>query len=402
MPPFSEAVTVFKKIKDKMKKQTVLQASGRPKRTRYSFVSPLPVATILPALLISIFTDAKSAPKPSARSSKSNAQVASPKRPNVLRLKRQSIPDVTMGIPAAYTVMLPPKWSAKGKIEWKPVGEVPFPQQMIEITSPQKGTINFEPMMTFNYMEGPGIPSQGVPPPLNFPQWLTQTIARADPKISNLKLVSSRRDAKAEAFLKRIERDTGGSRDMEREVWVIVLDYHEGGVQRRGEINVTYVRFPPYFSQNLNSQMWSISPGASISAPANQFATHRLLLLNVANTLRPTPQWHIQSQAAIAEMSRRRTANNWEIIKERGQKIGGVSDAEYAKYKKDISGGDRAQRQRINGIYETDDFKDTNGNIVNLPMHYHHVFSDGKGNYVLSNNSQDKPGGLWKPIKPIK
>jgi hypothetical protein len=79
-----------------------------------------------------------------------------------------------------------------------------------------------------------------------------------------------------------------------------------------------------------------------------------------------------------------------------------MSDTDYAKYKKDMSSGDAAQRTRINSIKETDDFRDTNGNIVNLPMHYNHVFSDGKGNYVLSNNSQDKPGTLWKPIRPMK
>jgi hypothetical protein len=299
-------------------------------------------------------------------------------------------------------VLLPINWSAKGKIGWQPVGEVPFPQQMIEITSPQGGRISFEPPTTFSYMEGPGLPSQGVPPPANFPQWLAQAVAQTNPKISNVKLVSSRRDAKTEALGKKLDRATGGSGGMEREVHIIVMDYNEGKVRRRTELTVTYVRFAPYFSQNLNSQLWNISPLGSISAPVNQFAAQRQSLINVANTVRPTPQWHIQSQAVIAEMSRQRTANNWEIIKERGRQISQLSDADYAKYKKDMSGGDAAQRQRINSIYETDDFKDTNGNIVNLPMHYSHVFSDGKGNYVLSNNSQDKPGSQWKPIRPIK
>jgi hypothetical protein len=307
-----------------------------------------------------------------------------------------------MAIPAAYTVLLPANWLARGKIEWQPVGEVPFPQQIIEINSPQKGRISFEPPVTFNYMEGPGMPSQGVPPPANFPQWLAQAVGQTNPKVRNVKLISSRRDAKAEAFMKKLERTTGGSGGMEREVYVIVMDYDEEKTRRRIELNVTYVRFAPYFSQNLNSQMWNVAPAGSISAPVNQFAAQRQSLLNVANTLRPTPQWHIQSQSVIAEMSRRRAANNWELIKERGRRIGQVTDADYAKYKKDMSRSDAAQRTRINGIYETDDFKDTNGNIVNLPMHYQHVFSDGKGNYVLSNNSGDKPGSQWKPIKPIK
>lgn len=367
--------------------------------TNVNLLSSVTVASVLAML---ICTEAKPAPKAPVKLGRGRAKSASTKLPRVLRLKRHAFPDVTMGMPAAYTVLLPVNWSAQGKIEWQPVGEVPFPQQKIEITSPQKGRISFEPSMTFSYMEGPGMASQGVPAPANFPQWLIQAVAKTNPKISNVKLVRSGRDGKAEALAKRMERATGGGAGMEREVYVIVLEYDEAKVRRREELNVTYTRFAPYFSQNLNSQLWSIFPSGAISAPANQFAAHRLSLLNVANTLRPTPQWHIQSQAVIAEMSRRRVANNWEIIRERGRRMSKVSDDDYAKYRKDMSSSDAAQRKRINGIHETDDFKDTNGNIVNLPMHYHHVFSDGKGNYVLSNNSQDKPGGLWKPIEPIK
>jgi hypothetical protein len=66
-----------------------------------------------------------------------------------------------------------------------------------------------------------------------------------------------------------------------------------------------------------------------------------------------------------------------------------------------MSAGDKAQRQRVNSIYETDDFRDTNGQTVNLPMHYRHVFSDGNGNYVLSNSS-DRPTGNWSEIQPAK
>ncbi|HEX8550201.1 MAG TPA: hypothetical protein VF681_01470 [Abditibacteriaceae bacterium] len=362
-----------------------------------AFANVLLSAIVSPVFLISSCTNGQTAPKPSGKATPTAA-----KRPSALRLKLHAFPDVTMGAPMAYTVMLPPKWSAKGKVEWQPVGEALFPQQIFEITSPQKGRISYEPPVTFSYMEASGMGSQGVPAPANFPEWLVQTVAKTNPKVRNVRLVSSRRDTKAEAFLKKIERDTGGSGGMEREVWTIVMDYNEGGIRRREEASVTYVRFAPYNSPNMNSQLWSISHSGSYSAPANQFATQRGLLVNVASTLRPTPQWFIQSQSVIAEMSRQRTAKNWEIIRQRGQKIDQLSDADYAKYKKSMSGSDNAHRQRINTINETDDFRDSNGDIVNLPMHYQHVFSDGKGNYVLSNSSQDKPGALWKPIRPMK
>jgi hypothetical protein len=89
-------------------------------------------------------------------------------------------------------------------------------------------------------------------------------------------------------------------------------------------------------------------------------------------------------------------------IRRRGEQINRLSDEEYARYRKAFSGSDAAQRDPINTIYETSDYKDADGQIANLPMHYHHVFSDGKGNYVLSNNSNDKPGELWTAIQPMK
>jgi hypothetical protein len=346
--------------------------------------------------------DAWAAPKSRAKAKSSGKSKAAVKRSGPLRLKLHSFPDVSMGVPSAYTAILPPQWSATGKVQWQPVGRVPFPQQMFEITSPEKGRIKYQPSVTFSYMEAPGFPPQGLAAPANFPQWLPQAAARTNPKISDIKLVSSRRDAKAEAFMEKMNRAVGGGGGMQIEVWNIVMDYTESKVRRREEVSVTYTRFAPYLSANMNSQMWSIAPALSISAPPNQFAAQRPRLLNVAGTVRPTPQWHIQSQALIAENSRQNTANNWEIIRERGRRIGQVSDADYAKYKRDMSRSDDAQRQRINTINETDDFKDTTGNIVNLPVQYNHVFSDGKGNYVLSNNSQDRPGGQWKPIRPMK
>jgi len=104
------------------------------------FANVLLSGIVSAALLLSSCSDGYSAPKAPAKPG-GKAQRASSKRPGLLRLKRHAFPDVTMGIPAAYTVLLPTNWPAQGKIEWRPVGEVPFPQQIIEITSPQQGRI---------------------------------------------------------------------------------------------------------------------------------------------------------------------------------------------------------------------------------------------------------------------
>lgn len=357
---------------------------------------------LLPTLVASLLflpacNETEAAPK-----AKAPAKATAAKRAGAIRLKLHSFPDSSMGAPSAYTVILPPQWKAQGNVEWQPVGQALFPQTKFDIRSPQDGRIRFQPPSHFSYMEAPGMAPQGTPAPANFPRWLVQAISATNRKVSNVKLVSSRRDSRAEASLAAINRSVGGGNGMTNEVWLIVMDYTEAKVRKRQEAAITYTRFAPYLSQNMNSQMWSMAPSAAISAPINLFPALKAQLSRVANTVRPTPQWHVQSQNLIAEMSRQRSENNWAIIRERGRQIGQASDADYARFKKDMARGDAAQRQRINSINETDDFRDTTGSIVNLPMHYNHVFSDGKGNYVLSNNSGDRPGQQWKQIRPMK
>ncbi len=161
---------------------------------------------------------------------------------------------------------------------------------------------------------------------------------------------------------------------------------------------------PPIDNVNIFAQTWAIYTTYQISAPADTFDAQKQELYAAAGSVRATPQWFMQSQALLAELSRIRTEARWAAIRKRGEEINKrFSDAEYKQYREKFSAtSDSSQRTRINSIYETDDFRDTNGDIVNLPMHYQHVYSDGKGNYVLTNNTQNKPGELWNEIQTIK
>jgi hypothetical protein len=191
---------------------------------------------------------------------------------------------------------------------------------------------------------------------------------------------------------------------MKREVHVVTFEYDEADVRRREEATMLYVRLPPIDNVNIFAQTWAIYTTFQVSAPAEEFEAQKQALYTAAGSVRPTPGWFMQSQALIAELSRIRAEARWDQIRRRGQEINQrFSDAEYKQYKEKFSAtSDSAQRDRINTIYETDDFRDTSGDIVNLPMHYQHVYSDGKGNYVLTNNSQNKPGELWNEIETIK
>lgn len=331
-------------------------------------------------------------------------QAAAAFKADSIRLSLHHFPDATMGAPAAYAVLLPEGWQASGHVEWQPVGELLFPQQRFEIRSPRGGKITYVPAVTMAYANAPALGQrQGEPAPDNFPQWLTNTLGRATQTISNLQLVDAKRQEHVERQMDENDRATGAiQQGTRREAWLITLEYDEAGIRRRDELTIVFVAYQPFRGLNgFVSQSWAFWTNQIVSAPAASFEKDKPELYAVCQTVRTTPGWFLQSQAIIREASQRRSAEIWETIKKRGQQINNrLSDAEYRAYKNTVN-SDAAQRTRIKTIWETDDFRDTNGEIVNLPMHYKHVFSDGNGKYVLTNNSLDKPGELWTEIQRL-
>jgi hypothetical protein len=218
-------------------------------------------------------------------------------------------------------------------------------------------------------------------------------------------LIESKRDQRTEERLSKQQRDAGiNDSGMEREMHVITIEYDEAGVRRREDLLMLFVRYPEIDNQNMHSQMWSFFTTFIVSAPKDQFEAMKAQLYTVAGSVKPAPQWWMQSQALLVQLSRMRMENRWAAIRQRGEMINKrFSDDDYTQYRKSMaSSSDAAQRDRVNAIYETEDFRDSDGAIVNLPIHYKHVFSDGQGNYVLSNNSQDKPGEFWNEIDRMK
>lgn len=333
------------------------------------------------------------------------AQQAEPPKtlPPVLRVRLHTFTDVSMGGVVSHSVVLPEGWTSSGQTEWSG-GELSYPQNKFEIVSPEGGRIRFIPAFTMTYTEwnpASGFPNQGMPAPREFPKWLAAAKQQAKPPVANVELIDGQRQPKIEEMYAKLQRDAGiPDNGMQREVYVVTLDYDEAGVRRRDEALLTYVRYQPIVNQNLRSQMWSVFTTFVLSAPKDRFDAAKAQLYTIAGSVRPTPQWWTQSQALLAELSRIRMEARWESIRKRGQMLNQMTDNDYAKYRKSFA--DSAQRDRINAIYETDDFKDTNGRIVNLPMHYKNVFSDGQGNYVLSNDTRDKPGESWNAIQPMK
>lgn len=325
-------------------------------------------------------------------------------RPDKAKFTLHKFPDVSMGGVTSHTALLPEGWTAEGRTEWS-TGDVPFPAQLFRIHSPGKGRYStsgaYHSLFSRTKPQPglPNLPDVGEMPPKSAGEWLLAFCAKK-PSLKNVRLIEEHRDQKIEAINEQIARETNSARPGERrEIWIVTIEYDEDGTHLRDEsIHTLYVS-APMDNGNSVSQLWSVYPTSYVAAPVDQFEKLKPQLYAVGSTVRPTAKWFVQSQALLAELSRQRIANAAKVIAERAKMYDQISDAQVNAFRQRMKSMDKQQHEFTNNyLYERDDYKDTDGSIVNLPMHYQHVFSNGQGGYLLTNNSLDKPGENWQEI----
>ena len=119
-------------------------------------------------------------------------------------------------------------------------------------------------------------------------------------------------------------------------------------------------------------------------------------------SLRTIPEWFTQQQLVLMDITRRNHAIGMEEIRKRGEHYSRMSDESFAAWKRSVAIGDKQQNDRINTIRGVDDFRATDALPVKLPIHYKHYYGDGKGNYLMTNSTLDRPGSEWTPLEPIE
>jgi hypothetical protein len=152
---------------------------------------------------------------------------------------------------------------------------------------------------------------------------------------------------------------------------------------------------------------WDNRDAVSLRAPDGQLDAQMPVLLAIVNSLRETPQYTQQVLALQTKISQ----GNHEAAMQTIQTYAEISRASY-NANQEISAGimnsynqrnasqDRGQRDFVNYIHDQQDYKDPAMNAnVTLPSSYERVFSNGKGDYVLTNDVSFEPGGDWSSIQ---
>lgn len=234
---------------------------------------------------------------------------------------------------------------------------------------------------------------QGSPPPEDLGQWFVATIRRTNPAVSKVRLISDRRHPEAEANARKTLNP-----GIQTSIHTVTIGYLEDGVAMKEEINVSYALFTPNVTRYVRVQNWSLFFYGCVAAPEENFERLKPQIYAYANTYAPLPKWWNQMMQARQQIINTRTDRINEEIRRRGELYNEMSDRQHAAFMNRMKSDDEIQRKRIQGIREVQDYRDADGSRVELPFHYKHVFSDGRGNYVMSN-TYEKPGEGYQEIE---
>ncbi|MGB5345135.1 MAG: hypothetical protein WBN23_03125 [Woeseia sp.] len=151
---------------------------------------------------------------------------------------------------------------------------------------------------------------------------------------------------------------------------------------------------------------WDIRDAVSIRAPEGSLDAQMPVLLAIVNSLRQTPEYTQQ----IAELQMRSSKTSHEITMQTINTYMAISQSTYNannqinegimnSYNARNASQERGQRDFVNYIHDQQDYADptVRGNVT-LPSSYDRVFSNGRGEYVLTNDASFEPGTDWNPI----
>ena len=137
---------------------------------------------------------------------------------------------------------------------------------------------------------------------------------------------------------------------------------------------------------------WGIEPNVAYRAPAGELEKAMPLLMTIANSVRPTPQWAQMKADHVAAMNRialKGAADRSRIIAQSNAEISQIINDGF-RNRQAIQ--DRTHEKVINAIREVENYTVPGSTTqVQLPSHYNHVFSNGNGEYILTNDANYNP-----------
>jgi hypothetical protein len=327
--------------------------------------------------------------------------------PDRITFKRVEIHDVGMDDRVSHTMYVPEGWNFEGRTEWSE-GAIVFPQENIEVRSPDGYRVRFVPALHLAYSDidpnfamqlrqnglwNPQVhhESQGIKPPDDIGEFIVGYITRNNKAVSRVRLVSQKRDRDAEAAVR--DKNPGAAGDT-GEFHVINIEYERDGAAIREEISLIYGKGQPMRFPTGTSWPYTIVTNSMVSGPAEGFAQAKPLLYSIASSLSATPEWYYASRQVLSEIQAARHQQNmagirrWgDAIRKAGEENSKLSDARLKQWKDDQKVDDEKQRDRVRRIYDIYTCTTPDGGKLAVPLGLTHVYRTNDGKFIASRQA---------------
>lgn len=209
----------------------------------------------------------------------------------------------------------------------------------------------------------------------------------------------------------------GGGIQSSHDAMVIAVNstYRDGGRDWQ-QLNVFTLELSQLNSQFGHYGFWGVKNAMSMRAPRGRLDAMMPAFMAVANSLQLTPQWAqklVNTKLAIMKINHQTVMSviqgQMQIAQTMYRANQEVSDYINQGYRQRQSAQDAGQRDFIHYVHDTQEYADPRANTnVALPTQYERVFSNGQGEYILTNDLSFEPGRQaeltvdWSQIQRVR
>lgn len=359
---------------------------------------------------------------------------------------RHTLKDPGMGGMPSHTLLAPRGWTVEGGAWWAPQEYYNvLPNRDIKVRAPDGREVHLAPSLTArDFTPDPRLgmqrPREGAAdggyPVLYMPgsleewtRWLVTQGQRTYPQATGLRVTNATVVPELTEQLRRtlepirqmiaerqaLDRSVGMSSFVDANVLAFELRYQDGGREWE-ELVVFGTTFQGFDTQGVGRQLsWTIDPAVTYRAPAGQLEASMPILLAIVNSVQLTPQWaqmRAELQAKLAGIALEGARKTNQAIMERSR----IMSRTNAEINEIITKGweqrqaiqDETHRKVIHSIRGTEDYQVAGGaERVELPGGYQHVYSNGNGEYLLTNDALYDPNTdpqrnafQWQTMQP--
>jgi len=182
------------------------------------------------------------------------------------------------------------------------------------------------------------------------------------------------------------------------------VEYMKDGVQYE-RLHVIASNYNATDSELGRQIYWGTMVNTTYFAPKGRLETEIGNLVTISNSLRMTPEWSkilLKSQQDDRRAHMKAAKRIHEINMQTNRSI---RESQNASWQRQQASNDRSHQRYINSIREVDVYSQS-GQQYELPSSYNHVYGDGTGNFIMTNNALYDPNsdlnvtGSWSNLQP--